>query len=258
MLNNTTKRRRTKPRAKRANRGPQKKTKQNLLVSLANSSRIPSSAGISGPFSQDEIIKFRYNDRIQVFSAANPFAVVDFKMNSVWQPRNAGPTGTCSGFNGTAFRYANYRVENFKFRIRVNSNEPNITVGFGVVLNDTQPSTTITSFATALQVLGSPGVYHRSIVGETSGMSRYISPTASVSPAHVVGNPLMYYSDRDFVGTFGTPLITVPIAGSSPNQAVWASFVLYSDNVGTALTNGVFLDWDAEFVTRAFSVLPLS
>jgi hypothetical protein len=192
-----------------------------------------------------------------VVQGASSFIVVDFRINSVWQSLVGGPTGVMSGYNCSAFSYASYRVEGFKLNIKVVSNEPGIGMSFGVVFNDTQPSTKISTYQQALTTLASTATYFRATVGSTAGMSRYISKTENVSPAHVVGNPLMYYSDRDFSGSLGTPLIAVPIPGTNPNQAVWASFILLSESSATNLTNGCFLDWDAEYHTRTYGPLPL-
>jgi len=228
---------------------------QNQMLAVLNSSHIPKSGGLKGPFPQNEIVRYRYFERLQISSATQSFVAIDFRMNSVWQPRSGGPTGTCSGYNGSAFRFANYHVEGFKLRIRVNANDPNLTMSFGVVMNDTQIGPILSSYTQAQTYLASSGSYLRGIVGETSGMSRFISKLASVPPGRIVGD-LIYNSDRDYVGTLGTPLIAAPVAGTNPNQAVWATFILLNDNSATALNNGCFLDWDAELVTRNFSVLP--
>lgn len=257
-MHRNDKQRSQKPRRKRGNRKPTQSSPYETIVSAANSSRIPGSRGMRGPFPQSEIVSFRYTDRIQINSVANSYAVVDFRMNSVWQPRFGGPTGTSSGYVGSAFRYLNYRVENFKFRIRTNSNEPNISLSFGMILNDSQISILLTSFQTALTLLGSPGTYAKGTIGETTGMSRYVSPTFSVSPAKIVGNPLMYYSDRDYTGTLGTPLIAVPINGTNPNQISWGGFVVVSETPAIPITNGLFADFDFEMTTRLFSVNPLA
>jgi hypothetical protein len=231
--------------------------KQQNMLSIVNASVVPPSFGQRGPFPQTAKVNHRYFERFQVAGAVS-FVVVDFRINSIWQPRSGGPTGTTAGYISTAFRYGNYRVEDLKLRIQVNSNEPGIPLSFGVVMSDVQPSTAISTYAMAETVLAGSAVYFKGTVGETSGMSRYVSPLVTVSPAHILGNPLEYFADRDFTGTYGTPVIAVPIPGTNPNQAIWASFILLSDNAVTPLTNGAFLDWDAELMTRAFSLLPLN
>jgi len=243
-----------KDKRKRKRRG-QPDRSANSIISIANAARVPSYKMLRGPIPQDRLVNIRDFQKILVQGAV-PFIVQDFRINSVWQSRPGGATGVMSGYNSSAFAYASYRVEGFKLNIKVISNEPNIGLSFGVVFNDTQPSTVISTYQQALTALASTATYFRGNVGETTGMSRYVSKTVSVPPAHVVGNPLMYYSDRDFSGSLGTPLIAVPIAGTNPNQAVWASFILLAESSATNLTNGCFLDWDAEYVTRTYGPLP--
>lgn len=254
--NNNSNKRNKKSVNKNRNRNGSKQ-RQNALISLANASRVQANSLMRGPFSQDEIVRFHHFSKV-LMAGATSFIIHEFRVNSVWQPEIGGPTGILSGYNGSAFRYASYRVENIKHKIRVVSNEPNIGMSFGVIFNDTQPSTLISTYQQALTATVGTAAYHRGSVGETTGTSRYVSPTISIHPANIVGNPLMYYSDRDFSGSLGTPLIAVPIAGTNPNQAVWGAFILLAETSTTPLTNGVFLDWDSELNTRVYGPLPLS
>jgi len=209
--------------------------------------RIPKSLGLGGPFSPDEVVRCRYFERIQA-AAASPFFVIDFRMNSVWQPRVGGATGTASGYLGSVARYASSRVFDTGLTIRVASNEPNISVSFAIVYSDIQPSTVITTYQQALTAFTSTFSYCRGTVGETTGMSIYKSARVKMSPGQVVGDLSMVFDDRDFAAQ----------AGANPNQAVWVSFIAVSESAAINLTNGVFLDYDVELRTLFFSVLPLA
>jgi hypothetical protein len=211
-----------------------------------NATHVPR-IGMKGPFPQDDVVRCRYFERFLV-AGAFPFLVVDFRLNSVWQPRFGGPTGVTAGYPGSVARYASNRVENYKLSIRVASNEPGISVSFAVVFNDSQLSTLITTYQQALTASVSTASMFRSVVGETTGQSVYRSKTISVNPGAIVGNPLMYFSDRDFSAA----------SGALPNQAVWGAFILLSETASINLANGAFLDWDCELRTRFFSPLPLS
>ncbi len=234
-------------RTARARKTRANKISEQGLLSVMTSSHVPRSAGLSGPFPQSDVVKCRFFNRVTISGAA-PFVVFDLRMNSVWQPQVAGATGVVSGYAGSAARYASYRVEWFKMSIRVVCAEAANAVSFCMVLNDTQPSTTITTYQQALTAFGSSATYFRNTVGQISGQPVYRSPQLSLSPGSIVGNPLMYFSDRDFASS----------TGSNPNQACWASFVALSDSSGVNLTNGVILDIDIEYRTIFFGPLALS
>jgi len=254
--NNKTSTKKLSRNLKLRNRNGKKQRASNALINIVNVSRVPAFSLMKGPFPQDQLVNMHYFSK-KVVQGAVSFITIDLRINSIWQPEVGGPTGVLSGYNGSAFRYASYRVENFKLCIRVVSNEPNIGMSFAVIFNDTQPSTTISTYQQALTASVSSASLIRGSVGETTGMSRFVSPTVSIPPSSVVGNPLMYYSDRDFSGSLGTPLVAAPVAGTNPNQAVWGTFILLAESSATNLTNGCFLDWDAEYVTRTYGPLPL-
>jgi len=242
MNKNRRKNKKEKPSVIRKKMTREEKISHHLLMI-----RIPKSLGLGGPFTPDEVVRCRYFERIQV-AAASPFLVIDFRMNSVWQPRVGGATGTASGYAGSVIRYASNRVFDFRMTTRVTSNEPAISVSFAMIFSDTQPSTVITTYQQALTAFGSTFSYNRGTVGQTTGMSRYVSPSVKMSPGQVVGDLSMVFSDRDFAAP----------SGANPNQAVWVSFIAISEIVGINLTNGVFLDYDVEMRTLFFSVLPLA
>jgi hypothetical protein len=193
------------------------------------------------------MVKCRYYDRPVVQNNTTPFIVREYRINSVYQPIVSGPTATASGYNGSVARYNSYRVEHYALNIRVASNE-NFSMSFGVIFNDTQPSTLITTYQQALTAITSSGSTIRGMVGNSAGNSKYESSTIKLTPGSVVGNPLSYFSDLDYTGS----------TGFNPAQAVWAAFILVSDGVLMNLTNGVFLDWDSSMTTRFYSPLPLA
>lgn len=232
-------------RRRRGTRRGKKGGRERGLVSVMNASHVPRSLGKTGPFPQEEMINYRFYERLAVQGSAS-FVVVDYRVNSVWQPRSA--TGTSSGYVGSSARYASYRVENFKLTINVAADESTLNVAFGVIFNDTQPSTIITTYQQAETAITSPMSYFRGTVGIVSGMSIYRSPGLSINPGAIVGNPLMYFSDRDFASPFG----------SNPNQAVWCSFIAISSGSSSNLTAGITLTWDSEMRTRNFGPLILS
>ncbi len=244
--NNNNPNRARRARAKRVRGKGGRGANQNALMNLANVSSIPTERGMRGPFPMFELVPCRFYDRLVVQGAAS-FLVVDFRLNSVWQPVVGGATGVVSGYVGASARYESYRVERYKYSIRVNSNE-NFAVSFAVIFSDRQQSTVISTYQQALTAITSSYTSISEMVGTTAGYSIYRSPTITVYPGHVTGNPLMYMADRDFSSS----------TGASPGQSVWGAFVVASDTSAQNLINGVFLDWNAEILTRFFSVLALS
>ncbi len=219
---------------------------QNALMTLANLSSVPRETNFRNPFPMFEMVPCRFFDRLVVQGAVS-FIVLDFRINSVWQPVLGGATGVVSGYAGAAARYESYRVERYKFSIRVNANE-NFACSFAVIFSDRQQSTVISTYQQALTAVTSGGHTLSDMVGTTAGSSKYDSRVFTVYPGHVVGNPLMYVADRDFSSS----------TGANPSQSVWGAFILVSDTSAQNLTNGVFLDWNAEIYTRFFSVLSLA
>jgi len=212
-----------------------------------NSTRIPGSSIIRGPFPQSELVKYFYTITENPAGAFS-FQAVDFRANSVWQPMVGGATGTLSGYTGSAARYASSRVESIKFRFRVANNETANSLGFGMIGNDTQPTTIITTYQQALTALGSSRCFVRDTVGYTSGMSIYRSRWFKTSPAQIVGDPLMVFGDRDFSAPFG----------SNPNQIAWLGFIVLSESGSINITAGCYVTIEIELVTRNFGPLLLS
>ncbi len=160
---------------------------------------------------------------------ANSYKVSEWRMNSAFSPDTVG---TPSGFNELAAIYNFYRVIGVKFYFRVAANETSLPVQFGAIARDTQPSTTITTYAKAinsLEVAPSTGI---NLIGGTTGMSVYRSQEYTLDCGSIVGNRLEYLSDIDYRG-----LIT-----GQPSQVVWLAFVTCSVASGTNLTNGLYLD----------------
>ncbi len=240
--NNNTQQVKSKSSRKNAGKGRPNMDQQALIQKL-NSARLPKYLGMRGPFPTDELVHIKYKENI-VMQGASPFVVVDYRLNSAYQTRVGGATGTNAGFAGSIARYLSYRVENVKIRFDVIANDSGTPATFGFLCNDTQVSTVLTTWANAQQALSNTGAYAVGSVGEIGGLSVYRSPTFDIPPSSIVGNPLLYYSDRDYTGT----------STSNPNQAVWGSMIVVSDASSVNLTNGVVVNMNIELITRFFSL----
>jgi len=199
-----------------------------------------------------EIIRYSLWDRF-VLQGASPFLVREYTLNDVWQPFAGGLTGSMSGYNSSAFRYALFKVISSIIKVMLTSNE-NFGMSFYFIVSDTQPSTLITTYALALKYGLSSNIAFTGTVGYSTGGSRFVSKPHKVMIADVVANSLAYYGDNTYGGSLGTPLIAVPVVGVSPNQKIWGALVLVSDVVGQNLTNGAFCDVQLRARTLNYSV----
>lgn len=240
--NNIKNRKRNNKRAYR-----QGKVSQQQIVSVLNSVKSPGISVVHGPFPQFELIKYFYTFTENP-AGAFTFQALDFRANSVWQPLVGGATGTLSGYSGSAARYASSRVESLRFRFRVANNEAANSISFGVIGNDTQPSTVITTYQQALTAIGSSRSFVRDTVGFTSGMSIYRSQWFRTTPGSLVGDPMMVLSDRDFSAPFG----------ANPNQIAWLGFVVLSESAGVNITAGCYVTMEIEYRARNFGPLLLA
>ncbi len=219
-----------------------RRTGRTNIAEEINRSRLPKIVN-RGPFPTDMIVRLKYYSRF-IISGASPFLVTpEIRLNSAFQPLVGGPTGTVAGFAGASGIYDSYRVESVAVRCGYVNNE-NFSVSACMIVRDTQPSTSITSFVLAEQVYGSGPSIHKAILGYNTGNGTYNGQYVKFGLGKTVGNQLMYLADRDFASAVTTV----------PNQVVWGSMLVLSDNAAQNLTNGIFCDVEIEMVTRFFSL----
>jgi len=215
-------------RTTRLRRGTRNTNGQQLINQLWNlPSRNPNGVEM-GPFPNcmDVTCKTEYFQRV---TGETPFVLVEFRLNDLFLPYT-GAGISASGLASAGSIYDSYKVKSVKFEVAVVSNET-FVMSSGIFLRDAQPSTLITTYQLALNALANGPVVCRGTVGSTSGMSRYKRVSPVVPLTTIVGQPILYMSDRDFAA----------LVVASPNQIVWGAFILVSDDVTQNLTNGVSL-----------------
>lgn len=237
-------RRRRKRTRRPQNNGPKNTSgvHQSEFNSL-NASHIPRSLQGSTPFPTFMIRRLAYMDPTFVLQGASPYRLREFRLNDIWDPDPLLGGGSVSGYTQLISIYNFWRVEGFRFRFEVVSNEPAVPVLFGGICRDVQPSTTIGSYADAqnsLEVAPTTGPH---MVGQTSGNSVFRSRWYSCAPATIQGNPLTYMGDQGAVGGDAT----------SPGSVLWFAFVLLSA-IGGNLTNGAIVTVYLNFTVRFFSL----
>ncbi len=232
-----------KRNVKRQRRNNPRLNELQLLHNLGQG-RLPKDLMGSAPFPGSMTKKMLYHQRLLLQGAVS-FVVQDYSVNSAFSP---GTSGSCTGFSQLAAIYAAYLVIKVRFRYNVVNNENALPVYFGCIARDTQPSTTITTWAQANDSLELAPTTGPQAVGETSGQGVYRSKWYTIDPSVIVGNPLQYYGSGSFSGN---------VTGS-PSAIVWVSFILASDLSTTNLTNGAFLDMYLELTTEFFDLKNLA
>jgi len=224
-----------------------RRQRRGSIISVAQSTHIPRNVGGTGSWPSEMMLNLVSTLTFNPAGAV-PFSVIDFRLNSIWQPFVGGATGTASGYAGASNIYSNYHVERVTISFTVAANETANSCSFGFVLNDTQPSTLINTYAKAFTALGSRMCFLRSTIGDTAGTSLFRSRSKAINAGDIVGNPLAYFGGLDFSGSMG----------ANPNQAVWGSFVLMSESASLNITAGVITTIRICQRTRLYGVLPLS
>lgn len=223
---------------KRAN--PKNKIRNSDVLDPHVSIRVPRSLNSGGVIPSEQIVKFTYTANIVFAAAAVNFIVYDFRMNNVTviDPLVSGSSATGVPFWSSG--YSQYRVLKTMIRYSFVSNEPSTPQSCGFTFKDPQPSVGLNTLDLATRALNYRPSTGANVVGQTTGSSLYRSPSYSLSPAAVLGDPVQYFSDKDFTGNFTT----------GPPQTIWMSFILI--NVVTPNVGGL-LTVNFSFTTRVYS-----
>lgn len=216
----------------------------NQLIADSDSVHIPRYLHPNSPTPMSVTRKMTFIEPSLVIQAPlASFVVREWRINDIFDPDPTVGGGTVAGYTHYSTAFNRYRVFKHETFFSVASNEPGISVAFGLIYRDARPSSLITSYATALDALEigpSTGV---NVVGQTGGSSVFRSRKLKVHPGAIIGDPLEYMSDVGFGGT----------TGSSPPQSVWMAFVVVSPSPLTNLTNGVLLSINQYFTVKWYS-----
>jgi hypothetical protein len=200
----------------------------------------------NSPFPPFMMRKLTFFEPNLVLQSAASFLVREWRINDVYDPDPLLGGGTVAGFNELAAIYRLWRVENFRVRFEVASNEPALPLTFGIIFRDIRPSTVIAAYADAQNAMEVAPTSGPALVGQTTGNSVYRSPWYKLRPGSIVGNPISYMSDIAYQGTGGS-------APVSPTQNVWLAFLLLSIGAVNPLTNGAIVHAYMEFTVRWYS-----
>jgi len=233
---------RNKSKANRSN----KKLSQQELLDILNSTKNHNHGPNRGPIPLSQIYRFGYFVRGVLQNAAASFAVADFRINVPRQPVVGGPIGPCAGWTSFSASYLGAIVQTFKVKLTVEANEPGLSLSAYLIFSDTQPSTLITTYALALTNTHSINTFAHCSVSQTTGMSRAVNKMVIVKPGQILGNPMNYHAESDYVQEQAV----------NPPSIIWCSVVVVSPVATTFIPNGIIFDFDATFVSKAFGLLP--
>lgn len=211
---------------------------------ILNNAKIPRNLGGNSPFPAYMIRKLTYMFPSMVMSGATPFLLREFRVNSAFDPDPLVSTGVVAGFASLATIYGQYRVENFRVRLEVSSNEPALSQVVGLVFKDEQPSTVITTYRDAQDALEVAPSTGPQILGQTGGTSVWRSPWYKIKPGTISGNQLEYMSDNAFSA----------LSNANPSQIVWMALLSIGPTSGGTLPNGVIVNLFMEFTTRFYGL----
>lgn len=235
---------RNRPRTQKNNVG-RTAVSQNQLVTTLSSVHLPRTQMRLNPFPVEMVVRSTYASTIELFSGVNAYAVKDLVVNDVRQPDRA-VSEDANGYAWYSQVYRAFRVTHCAVFFDIaNVDASPINVAF--VFNDTQPSTLITTWASARQVAGSGITTGGSLVGGITGNSLSRNHRMKIALGDVVGGMIPYLSNTSYAGS----------DAASPTQSIWGSFIAWSYDGATAIPDGVAVNANFIFTTRYYSMRPI-
>jgi hypothetical protein len=178
------------------------------------------------------------------------FVIAEQEINNLTNFDLTGGTGTMSNSTSGLLDFAPYalgRVETVSLRSIFTNLEPAIPVGVTIFLSDTQPSTVITTHATAILASTNYLASRSYILGALSGQGRSPPLILNSSMKKIVQDGEVKF-DRDFISTINP----TPVA---PNQVIWMGVVTYTLD-STNFTVGCAIENQTTIRVKGFSRLP--
>ncbi len=183
-----------------------------------------------------------------IIQGASTYFVYDFALNSLYQfDVTGGATHSFSGENQLATIYESYHCTDVEVRLQVQTNETvqGATVGF--IFRDALPSTSITSFAKAMNALEVTPAIEPMMVVPLAGNPGMRTRVYRCPIGAIVGNPLSYAADTSYTTAFGN---------FNPTQLVFGALIVCGNGTGN-LTSGVTVTATFRLKVRAYSIRPL-
>jgi hypothetical protein len=233
------------PRSKNKRQPRRQRRGRNNNNTILTAPMVPRNLRGSYPFPESRIVKLNAIFNFDLAAAAT-FVVRDFRLNSLFNFDVSGGSNDFSGTTQLAAIYDSYHVQKASVNFELSGNESGQPVLFGLTFKDDQPSTSITTFAKAVNSLEVAPTTGPIMVGQTTGQPIYRSRTYSINGGAIVGNTISYASDLSYTASFG----------SNPNQAIWMSCVAYTGGASN-ISNGVIVMLRVTLTVRVYSLKTL-
>lgn len=198
------------------------------------------------PYPPEMTVRCTYTSNVELFSGVNGFAVKEFSINNVRVPDPA-VTDEAEGYSFWSQIYRLFRVTNVQVRYRIANLETVTPVSCAFIMNDTQPSTFITTYQTSIR-FGSAGFTTGPLeVGGNTGSNLSRLVTYKSSLGNIIGNQLNYYAATTFAGS----------DAAGPTQTVWGAFLAYTYDPTVFFADGLAVNATFIMTTRFYSLRPV-
>ncbi len=179
-----------------------------------------------------------------IATGAQSYMLAEFKLNSPYDPEYATGGAQPSGFATLMNAYNYCIVEGTSAQIEVTNREPDVNIICGWILRDAQPSSIITTYASAVSSFNiGPRVAPKLLTFNT-GSDKVILKQPYIPLSAIIGNPLSYQGGLTFICP----------ANTDPSQLVWGAFVAYSETDGITMPNGLSYLLSIKMKIRFFSL----
>ena len=172
------------------------------------------------------------------------YALVEFKVNSPYDPEAAVTGNQPAGFNSIMAFYLYCLVEGCSVEIQIANREIDVDIVAGWILRDGQPSSTINDRDSAILSLGVGPRVAPKLLANTNGMNRAVLRQPYIQNAAILGNPLAYQGGQSFSCA----------ANADPAQVLWGALIIYSEEAGIFMPNGVSYEITIKMKTKFYSL----
>ncbi len=236
-------------RRRRGRRGPQTQRRGQVSNSL------PSQPGLPGKYVKLPSLTapILLEASGQIVNAAASFVVVETPLNG---PSILGLSGGTGAYTNVVSGLADFtpyalgRVLRVSAKVNLNSFETVNDLSAVIFFSDTQPSTVITTYATAMSASTNYILSRSVLMGNANGMSRGGPMYLSATCRRILRDGMISF-DRDFVAI----LNPVP---APPNQELWMGIIVLHALAAGTIAMGCSVRAEISLELHGFSRLPTS
>lgn len=203
--------------------------------------KTPKSMKPHNVFPAYSIHKLTYKSDLTLITSGSTFLVKSFRANSLYDPDPAILSSGYAGFSWLAQAYDEYLVQSSRVRCWA-GNQNSSFVSFGVVYSLEQLDATIGSWQEARDALENKFSTRTTQLTAKGigGCSRSVSGQCALQDITKAG--VYQYSD-----------IYTGLSTADPTYIIWVSFIAFSDDGSTPLTDGIVMDFTLESTAEFYS-----